>query len=56
MPRYLGVLFLSYIVFALLAAKSRFWNELITVFSLLFVSLFSVMFVNGYCLTWNCRH
>jgi len=46
-PRYALTLFPIFILFALLAAN-RFWNAAITVWSLLFLALFSSLFVRGW--------
>ena len=45
-PRYTLTLFPIFILFAMLA-KSRFWNAIITVWSLLFLALFSTLFAWG---------
>lgn len=45
-PRYTLTLFPIFILFAMLAA-SRFWNAVITVWSILFLALFSSLFVWG---------
>ena len=47
MPRYALVMFPIFILFALLA-KNQFWNALITVWSLLFLALFTSLFVRGW--------
>jgi Mannosyltransferase (PIG-V) len=47
MPRYTLPLFPIFIFLALLA-KNRFWNAVITVWSLLFLALFSSLFVRGW--------
>lgn len=46
-PRYTLTLFPIFMLFALLAA-SRFWNAVITVWSLLFLALFASLFVRGW--------
>jgi hypothetical protein len=46
-PRYALTLFPIFILFALLA-KNRFWNAIITVWSLLFLALFTSLFVRGW--------
>jgi hypothetical protein len=46
-PRYTLTLFPIFMLFALLAAN-RFWNALITVWSLLFLALFTIVFVRGW--------
>lgn len=46
-PRHSVTLFPIFIIFALLAAN-RFWNAVITVWSLLFLALFASLFVRGY--------
>ena len=46
-PRYSLPLFPIFILFALLAAN-RFWNALITVWSLLYLALFASLFVRGW--------
>lgn len=47
MPRYSLVMFPIFILFALLA-KNQLWNALITVWSLLFLALFTSLFVRGW--------
>ena len=47
MPRYSLAMFPIFILFALLA-KNRFWNAVITVWSLLFLALFASLFVRGW--------
>jgi len=47
MPRYTLTLFPIFILFALVAAN-RFWNVVITVWSLLFLALFISLFVRGW--------
>jgi hypothetical protein len=49
-PRYISVLFPMYLGFALMA-RNRFWEQSIKMFSVAFLALFVVMFVNGYWLT-----
>jgi hypothetical protein len=46
-PRYTLTLFPIFMLFALLA-RSRFWNAVITVWSLLFLALFASLFVRGW--------
>ncbi len=46
-PRYTLTLFPVFILFALVATN-RFWNAVITVWSLLFLSLFASLFVRGW--------
>jgi hypothetical protein len=46
-PRYTLTLFPIFILFALVAAN-RFWNAVITVWSLLFLALFAGLFVRGW--------
>ena len=46
-PRYSLTMFPIFILFALLAAN-RFWNAVITVWSLLFLALFTAVFVRGW--------
>jgi Mannosyltransferase (PIG-V) len=46
MPRYMLTMFPTFILFALLA-RNRFWNVLITTWSLLFLALFTSLFVRG---------
>jgi hypothetical protein len=46
MPRYMLTMFPVFILFALLA-RSRFWNAIITIWSLLFLALFISLFVRG---------
>ncbi len=46
-PRYTLTLFPMFILFALLGAN-RFWNAFITVWSLLYLALFTGCFVRGY--------
>ncbi len=46
-PRYTLALFPIFILFAL-AARNRFWNAVITVWSLLFFALFASLFVRGW--------
>jgi hypothetical protein len=46
-PRYSLTLFPIFILFAL-AAENRFWNAVITFWSLLFFSLFASLFVRGW--------
>ena len=46
-PRYALTLYPIFILFALLA-KNRFWNGVITVWSLLFLALFTSLFVRGW--------
>ncbi|MEP7015749.1 MAG: mannosyltransferase family protein [Verrucomicrobiota bacterium] len=47
LPRYCLTMFPIFILFALLA-KNRFWNAVITVWSLLFLALFASLFVRGW--------
>jgi hypothetical protein len=46
MPRYMLTMFPIFILFALLA-RHRLWNALITIWSLLFLALFTGLFVRG---------
>ena len=46
-PRYTLTLFPIFILFALWGAN-RFWNAVITVWSLLFLALFAALFVRGW--------
>jgi hypothetical protein len=46
-PRYTLVLFPLFILFGLLS-RNRFWNAIITVWSLLFLALFAAVFVRGW--------
>jgi Mannosyltransferase (PIG-V) len=46
MPRYMLTMFPIFILFALLA-RHRLWNALITIWSLLFLALFTSLFVRG---------
>jgi hypothetical protein len=46
-PRYTLTLFPMFILLAFLGEKNRFWNAVITVSSLLYLALFSAMFVRG---------
>lgn len=46
MPRYMLTMFPAFILFALLA-RNRFWNAIITIWSLLFLALFTSLFVRG---------
>jgi Gpi18-like mannosyltransferase len=48
LPRYLSVLFPLYIGLALLSRKNDNWSCLITVFSIMFLTLFTILFTNGY--------
>jgi hypothetical protein len=45
-PRYTLVMFPIYILFAKLAA-SRFWSNVITIWSILYLALFVSLFVQG---------
>lgn len=47
MPRYSLTLFPVFILFALLA-RHRFWNAVVTIWSLLFLALFASLFVRGW--------
>jgi hypothetical protein len=47
MPRYSLTMFPIFVLFALVA-KNRFWNAVITVWSLLFLALFASLFVRGW--------
>jgi hypothetical protein len=46
-PRYALTLFPIFVLFAF-AAKNRFWDAVITVWSLLFLALFASLFVRGW--------
>ncbi|MEO6871369.1 MAG: hypothetical protein ABI233_04015 [Chthoniobacterales bacterium] len=46
-PRYTLTLFPMFILFGFIGEKNRFWNALITVWSLLYLALFSTAFVRG---------
>jgi hypothetical protein len=50
LPRYLSVLFPIYIGFAIMA-KNRFWEDTIKLFSVCLLTLFVILFVNGYWFT-----
>jgi hypothetical protein len=50
LPRYVSVLFPLYIGFALMA-KNRFWEDTLKMFSVCLLTLFVILFVNGYWLT-----
>jgi hypothetical protein len=47
MPRYSLAMFPMFMLFALVA-KNRFWNAIITIWSLLFLALFASVFVRGW--------
>ncbi|MEY2543399.1 MAG: hypothetical protein QOE81_860, partial [Verrucomicrobiota bacterium] len=47
MPRYTLTMFPIFILFGLLAAN-RFWNFVLTVWSLLFLALFTSLFMRGW--------
>jgi Gpi18-like mannosyltransferase len=49
-PRYISVLFPLYIGLALLAQRNVIWHNTIIVFSMIFLTLFTILFVNGYWL------
>jgi Gpi18-like mannosyltransferase len=49
-PRYMSVLFPIYIGFAIMA-KNRFWEDTIKFFSVCLLTLFVILFVNGYWFT-----
>jgi hypothetical protein len=46
MPRYMLTMFPIFILFALLA-RNRLWYAVITIWSLLFLALFTSLFVRG---------
>jgi Gpi18-like mannosyltransferase len=48
MPRYISVLFPFYVALALLSRNNENWDRLITVFSIMFLTLFTILFTNGY--------
>ena len=48
MPRYISVLFPLYVELALLSRNNQNWDCLITVFSIMFLTLFTILFTNGY--------
>jgi hypothetical protein len=50
LPRYVSVLFPMYIGFAIMA-RNRFWEETLKMLSVIFLTLFVILFVNGYWLT-----
>ncbi|MGA3192743.1 MAG: mannosyltransferase family protein [Candidatus Bathyarchaeia archaeon] len=50
LPRYVGVLFPMYIGFAIMA-RNRFWEETLKMLSVSLLTLFVILFVNGYWLT-----
>jgi Gpi18-like mannosyltransferase len=50
LPRYVSVLFPMYIGFAIMA-RNRFWEDTIKIFSVSLLTLFVILFVNGYWLT-----
>ncbi|MGD0496284.1 MAG: mannosyltransferase family protein [Candidatus Bathyarchaeia archaeon] len=50
LPRYVSVLFPMYLGFAIMA-RNRFWEETLKLFSVSLLTLFVILFVNGYWLT-----
>ena len=48
LPRFIGVLFPLYLGMSLLANKKEFWDYLFTSFSIMLLTLFTILFVNGY--------
>jgi len=51
MPRYIGIIFPFYLGLALLANKNKSWDLFITSFSVMLLTLFTILFVNGYWFT-----
>lgn len=51
MPRYVSVLFPLYLAMSLIADKNKFLDYLFTFFSLMLLTLFTTLFVNGYWMT-----
>jgi len=50
-PRYLGVLFPLYLGLSLIVNKSRFWDYFFTLFAIMLLTLFTILFTNGYWFT-----
>jgi hypothetical protein len=48
MYRYISVLFPLYLGLALIGNKSRFWNDFLTLFSVMLLTFCTILFTNGY--------
>jgi hypothetical protein len=49
--RYIGVLFPIYISLAIIGTKSKIWDIFLTIFSIMLLALYVIIFVNGYWAT-----